>query len=171
MEAFMTMMGARTPVSRAGSAAVPPELPIKVRLPGGGWQVGFRVQPGGRTIVEVTREDGSLAGMVTSSRLPILSVDAGWAGFSRAHGGDGQWWALAIGHVPAGAGQPDITFSRGQFGGRLGRAAFPDVVDGLWVVHDGLWVAAASGRYTTVRLAVRSATRTLRLKAAGRGSA
>jgi hypothetical protein len=167
MEAFMNM-GARAPVSTA--AAMLPELPIRVRLPAGGWQVGFRLQPGGRTVVEVTEKDGSLAGMVTSSRLPILSVDAGWAGFSRVRGGDGQWWALAIGHVSAGAGQPDVTFSRGQFDGRLGRAAFPDVVDGLWVVHDGLWVAAASGRYTTVRLAVRSAMRTLRLKAVGRGS-
>jgi len=134
----MAMMGARTSVSRTESAAGLPEPLIRVRSPAGGWHVGFRLQRGGRTVVEVTEEDGSLAGMVTSSRLPILSVDTGWAGFSRARGGDGQWWALAIGHVPAGAGQPDVTFSRRQFGGRLGRAAFPDVVDGLWVVHDGL---------------------------------
>jgi len=91
----------------------------------------------GRTVVEVTEEDGSLAGMVTSSRLPILSVDTGWAA-SAAPAVGRSVVGLAIGHVPAGAGQPDVTFSRRQFGGRLGRAAFPDVVDGLWVVHDGL---------------------------------
>ena len=28
--------------------------PVRVRLPADGWQAGFRVQPDGRTVVEVT---------------------------------------------------------------------------------------------------------------------
>ena len=160
----MTTTGERMPVRRPWSAAMLPGSPISVRMPAGGWHVGLRLQSDGRTVVEVTEEDGSLAGMVTSSRLPIVSVDAGWTGVSRASGGDRQFWALAIGHVPAGAGQPDVTFRRGQLGGRLGRTTFPDALHGLWLVHDGLWVAIASGHYATVQLSVRSTVRTLRLK-------
>src|SRR5229473_350251 len=70
------------------------------------WQVGFRTQHDGRTVIEVTGQDGSLAGLVASSRLPILSVDAGWCGAAREPDGDRRWWALAIGHVPAGQDQP-----------------------------------------------------------------
>ena len=83
--------------------------PIRVRLPAGGWQVGFRVQRDGRTVVEVTDADGTLAGLVASSRLPILSIDAGWCGCTRGPAGDRRWWALAIGHVPA-RGRPAVRY-------------------------------------------------------------
>jgi hypothetical protein len=139
-------------VTRAGP-------PLRVRLPAGGWQVSFRAQHDGRTVIEVTGQDGSLAGLVASSRLPVLSADAGWVGAAREPDGGRRWWALAIGHVPAGQGQPSVTFTRRRPG-----AARPDAVDGLWVTVDGLWVAAAAGRYTAVRCAAGPVTRTRRLK-------
>src|SRR5262249_62209271 len=49
-------------------------------------------------------------------------------------------------------------------GPRRSRTALPrETVDGLWVAHDGLWVAATTGRYTHVRLTARSAAHTRRL--------
>lgn len=63
---------------------------LRVRLPTGGWQVSFRTQHDGRTVIEVTGPDGSLAGLVASSRLPILSVNAGWCGAARALDGSRQ---------------------------------------------------------------------------------
>ena len=52
-------------VTRAGPA-------LRVRLPAGGWQVGFRAQHDGRTVIEVTGQDGSLAGLVASRRRRTL---------------------------------------------------------------------------------------------------
>jgi hypothetical protein len=100
---------------------------------------------------------------VVSSRLPILSADAGWCGAAREPGGGSRWWALAIGHVPADQGRPSVTFTRGLPGTRRA-AARPDAVDGLWVTVDGLWVAAAAGRYTAVRCAAGPVTLTRRLR-------
>lgn len=140
--------------------------PVQVRLPAGGWQVGFRTRPDGRTVVEVTDPDGVLAGLVASAAVSILSIDAGWAGWARGPGGDRRWWALAIGHAPSAVGQPAVTFIR-----RTGRDRLtlpPQKVDGIWLVQDGLWVAAASGRYTHVRLTARSVTRVRRLQASSR---
>jgi hypothetical protein len=140
--------------------------PVRVRLPAGGWQVGFRVQRDGRTVVEVTDAGGTLAGLVASTRLPILSIDAGWRGCTRDPAGDRRWWALAIGHVPADAGQPSVTFTHARGAIRRGRspfAALPRAVEGLWVTRDGLWVAAAAGHYSLVRLTTHSSTRLQRL--------
>ena len=138
---------------------------VGVPLLTSGWQVGFRVQPDGRTVVEVTDPAGSLAGLAATIRLPFLWIDAGWAGCVRGPGGRRQWWALAIGHVPAGVGQPTVTFSRRTRRRRRVRMVLPPVaVDGLWVVHDGLWVAATTGRYTHVRLTAGSGTRMQRLR-------
>jgi len=148
----------RAAVMRAGP-------PVRVRLPAGGWQVGFRVRPDGRTAVEVTDPDGLLACMVASIRLPLLSIDGGWAGCACGPAGGRQWWALAVGRVPAGACQPAVTFTRRTRRARHGRPApLLEAVDGLWVVHDGLWVAAATGHYTHVRLTAQSATRMQRLR-------
>ena len=140
--------------------------PVQVRLPSGGWQVGFRTRPDGRTLVEVTDPDGALAGLVASAAVSILSIDAGWAGWARGPGGDRRWWALAIGHAPAAAGQPAVTFIRRTGRGRLKLP--PQTVDGLWLVHDGLWVAAATGHYTHVRLTARSVTHLRRLQPSSR---
>lgn len=141
--------------------------PVQVRLPAGGWQVGFRAQPGGRTVVEVTDPGGSLVAHLTSAGAPVLSIHAGWAGATRGPDGSRTWWALAIGRVPADAGQPAVTFTRSAGRSHSDRKALPAAVDGLWVVHDGLWIAAAAGRYHDVRLRVGSATRVQRLRPAG----
>src|SRR5690348_5977277 len=140
--------------------------PVQVRWPSGGWQVGFRTGPDGRTVVEVTDTNGALAGLVASAAVSILSIDAGWAGWVAGPGGDRQWWALAIGHAPLAADQPAVTFIRGTGRGRL--KVPPQTVDGLWLVHDGLWVAAATGHYTHVRLTARSITRLRRLQPSSR---
>jgi hypothetical protein len=165
MEIDMTAVRALTPMSHPRPAVRPTGPPIRVRLPAGGWQVGFRAQPDGRTVVEVTDEDETLAGLMASGRLPILSIDAAWRGVTSDPGGRRQWWALAIGHAPAEAGLPSVTFTHGTgVTGHGPSTPQPPPVDGLWVAHDGLWVAAAAGRYTQVRLTARSATQVRRLR-------
>ena len=113
-------------------------------------------------MVEVADPDGALAGLVASAAVSVPSIDAGWAGWARDPGGGRRWWALAIGHAPPAADQPAVTFIRRTGRGRLKLP--PQTVDGLWLVQDGLWVAAATGHYTHVRLAARSTTRVRRLQ-------
>ena len=139
---------------------------VQVRLPAGGWQVGFRTGPDGRTVVEVTEPDGALAGLVASAAVSIVSIDAGWAGWVAGPGGDRRWWALAIGHAPPAADQPAVTFIRGTGRGRL--KVPPQTADGLWLALDGLWVAAATGHYTHVQLTARSVTHLRRLQPSSR---
>lgn len=158
-------MAELTPLTSTGPTVMPVGLPVQVRLPIGGWQVGFRVQREGRTVVEVTDPGGSLAGLVTSTQLPVLSINAGWSGFAPDLAGVRQWWALAIGHVPAGTGQPDVTFIRRARRTRRGRMTLPlEAVDGLWIAHHGLWIAAAAGHYNHVRLTSRSVIHVQRLR-------
>ena len=128
-----------TVVSRGGSGSC-------VRLAVNGWCIRRHVQPDGRTVIEVSDETGVLTGLVVGTRLPIVSADAGWRGIARGAGGARRWWALAIGHVPAGAGRPAVTFTRGRPGSRHARRATVRPVP-----VGGLWVAAVFGRYTTVR--------------------
>src|SRR5689334_2224145 len=115
-EIFMTMAHAgpqhRAVVTKAGP-------PRQVRLPSGGWQVGFRMWPDCRTVVEVTDPGGALAGLVASAAVSIVSIDAGWAGWDAGPGGDRRWWALAIGHASPATDQPAVTFVRGTGRGRL----------------------------------------------------
>ncbi|HEX3955405.1 MAG TPA: hypothetical protein VHZ03_02105 [Trebonia sp.] len=96
-------------------------------LPPGRGDHSFRAQPDGRTVIEVTGQDGSLAGLVASSGLPILSADAGWGGAAREPESGRRWWARPIGHVPAGQGQPSVTFTRRLPGPRR-TAARPDAL-------------------------------------------
>ena len=93
-----------------------------------------------------TGGDRVLTGLVVGTRLPIVSADAGWRGVTRGAGGARRWWALAIGHVPAGAGPPAVTFTRGRPGSRHARRTTVRPAP-----MGGLWVAAVFGRYTTVR--------------------
>lgn len=144
-----------------------PRPVIQIRMPVGGWQVGFRPRPNGRTAIEVTDPAGSLARLVTSTRLPTLSIEAGWAGRARDYSGGTHWWALAIGHVPADAGRPTATFICGTHQAPGNKAALSlHAVDGLWMVYDGMWVAAVIGHYTHIQLTARSETRLLRLHSA-----
>jgi hypothetical protein len=116
------------------------------RLAVSGWCIRRHVQPDGRTVIEVSDETGELVGLVAGTRLPILSADAGWRGTTRGAGGARHWWALAIGHVPAGAGRPVVTFARGRPGSSYARRTTVRPAN-----MGGLWVAAVSERCTTVR--------------------
>jgi hypothetical protein len=68
----MTTLDPATRLSSAELAVTRAGPLLRVRLPAGGWQVGFRAQHDGRTVIEATGQDGSLAGLVASSRLPVL---------------------------------------------------------------------------------------------------
>jgi hypothetical protein len=59
------------------------------------WQIRWRLQPDGRTVLEVTDQAGNLTGLVASTRLPIVSVDGAWRGTRRSADGTQQRWALA----------------------------------------------------------------------------
>lgn len=131
------------------------ETTVRVRLPVGGWQVGFLVKPDGRTAVEVVDTDGWRTVLAVSTDQPMLSIDAGWVGFTADPHRGKRWWALAVGRTPAQARQPTVIFTR--------KAS--DRVDGLWVVHDGLWVAVATGEYTHVWLIGESGSHVKRLHA------
>ena len=128
-----------TVVSRGSSGSC-------VRLTVNGWCIRRHVQPDGRTVIEVSDETGALTGLVVGTRLPIVSADAAWRGIACGAGGARRWWALAIGHVPAGAGRPAVTFTRGRPGSRHARRTTVRPAP-----TGGLWVAAVFGRYTRVR--------------------
>jgi hypothetical protein len=127
------------------------------RVPAGGWTVGVWVGPDGHTVADVTSPSGTLAYLTSSStRQAGLSIDAGWAGCGAGPDGKRQWWALAIGHAAAGLSQV-VSFGRRASGRRIERMTLPsEAPSGLWMVHDGLWIAAAIGRYTHVRLTAQS---------------
>ena len=122
-----------------GSAAARPQ--ISARLPVSDWQIRWRLQPDGRTVLEVTDQAGNLTGLVASTRLPIISVDGAWRGTRRSADGSRQRWALAIGHAYPPDGPLTVTFTR------RGRRT---------IIHpatvDGLWVAAVTGPYTASAL-------------------
>jgi hypothetical protein len=117
-----------------------------VRLAVNGWCIRRYVQPDGRTVIDVSDETGVLTGLVVGTRLPIVSADAAWRGIACGAGGARRWWALAIGHAPAGAGRPAVTFTRGRPGSRHARRTTVRPAP-----TGGLWVAAVFGRYTMVR--------------------
>ena len=127
-----------TVVGRAGSE-------VCVRLAVSGWRIRWRLQPDGRTVIEVCDETGVLTGLVVGTRLPIVSADAGWHGNARGADGATWWWALAIGHAFAGTGRAAVTFTRGMPGSRRARRTTVRPA-----ITGGLWVAAVIGRYTTV---------------------
>ena len=118
---------------------------VCVRLGVSGWRIRWRLQSDGRTVIEVCDETGVLTGLAVGTRLPIVSADAGWRGKARGADGANWWWALAIGHAPAGTGRPAVTFTRGMPGSRRARRTTVRPA-----TTGGLWVAAVTGRYTTV---------------------
>lgn len=118
---------------------------VCVRLAVSGWRIRWRLQSDGRTVIEVCDETGVLTGLAVGTRLPIVSADAGWRGKARGADGASWWWALAIGHAPAGTGRPAVTFTRGMPGSRRARRTTVRPA-----TMGGLWVAAVTGRYTKV---------------------
>jgi hypothetical protein len=123
------------------------------RLPAGGWQVGFWVDVDGRTLVDVVDPWGTLAYRAAGARRAAPSIDAGWAGCTRGPDASSQYWALAIGHIPVGLAH-EVSFENST--PEEWRAPSAETLGGLRVVDDGLWVAAAIGSYTHVRLTARS---------------
>jgi len=111
-----------------------------------GWRLRRRVQHNnGRAVIEISDDSGELIGLITSTSLPILSVDAAWRGRGQQVDGTRQWWALAIGHASAADEDPVVTFLR-----RVG----PHGISRRTVVRPallhGLWVAAVPGLHTAV---------------------
>jgi hypothetical protein len=126
------------PMTTGSATAARPQ--ISARLPVSDWQIRWRRQPDGRTVLEVTDQAGNLIGLVASTRLPIVSVDGAWRGTRRSADGSRQRWALAIGHACTLDGPLTVTFT-----GRARRTTIhPATVDGLWV-------AAVTGHYTAAR--------------------
>jgi hypothetical protein len=142
---------------RQALAGSPAAVAIALRVPTSGWQVAFHVKADDHTVIEVTDQAASLVDLVTSTRLPILSIRNGWTGCIRGDDGSTQWWALAIGHMTASPGQPTATFfCRTHLAPKSKDALILDATDGLWAVYDGMWIAAAVGHYTHIQLATRS---------------
>jgi hypothetical protein len=134
------------------SAATTARPQISARLPVSDWQIRWRRQPNGRTILEVTDQAGNLTGLVASTRLPIVSVDGAWRGTRRSADGSRQRWALAIGHASTPDGPLTVTFTH-----RARRTTIhPATVDGLWV-------AAVTGHYTAARCHTPAAASALQL--------
>ena len=76
------------PMATGSAAAARPQ--ISARLPVSDWQIRWRLQPDGRTVLEVTGQAGNLTGLVASTRLPVISVDGAWRGTRRSADGSRQ---------------------------------------------------------------------------------
>jgi hypothetical protein len=124
----------------ARSAATAARHQIIVRLPASDWQIRWRRQPDGRTVLEVTDQAGNLTGLAASTRLPIVSVDGAWRGTRRTADGSQQQWALAIGHACPPDSPLTVTFTHRAHHTTIHPATV-----------DGLWIAAVTGHYTTAR--------------------
>jgi hypothetical protein len=153
----MTRGHSPQPQDDGGFMMTAPGPMLWARLPAGGWQVGFWVDADGRTLVDVADSWGSLAYRLASARRAAPSIDAAWAGRALRPAGDSQCWALAMGHAPTGLSHV-VSFVRLACGaGRDQVMLPPETLSGFWVADDGLWVAAAIGSYTHVRLTAQSA--------------
>jgi hypothetical protein len=116
-----------------------------VALPISGWRLRQRPQRNGRVAIEINDATGDLVGLITSTNLPMLSVDGGWRGRAYLADGTRRWWALAIGHATASNEDPAVTFTR-----RLGPHGNPRRTVVRPVLLQGLWIAAVPGLHTTV---------------------
>jgi hypothetical protein len=115
---------------------------------GPGWHIHQGLQRNGRAAIEVTDDTGELIGLIASTDLAMLSIDAAWRGRSTRPDGTRQWWALAIGHASVGEDDPVVIFTR-RVGAR-GQHAHPSrtlVRPSLW---RGLWIAGVPGLHTTI---------------------
>jgi len=128
------------------------------RLPSSGWQVRFWTDAGGLTLIDVVGPEGTLACRLTSARQSAPSIDAGWTHCAPTPGKDSQCWALAVGHAPAGLSHV-VSFARPTPTALRDRMTLPpQAPSGFWVVHNGLWAAAATGCYTHARLTAQTTT-------------
>jgi hypothetical protein len=129
-------------------------------LPISGWRLRQRTQRNGRAAVEIRDGTGDLVGLMTSTTLPMLSVDGAWRGRGTLADGTHAWWALAIGHATSSDDDPAVTFTR-----RLGPHGNPRRTVVRPAQLQGLWIAAVPGLHTTVSCRQASEYRIRRLGA------
>jgi hypothetical protein len=139
-----------------------PVSPLGTLLPISGWRLSQRLLPNGRVAIEINDDTGDLVGLITSTNLPMLSVDGAWRGTADA-GGTRRWWALAIGHATTSDDDPAVTFTR-----RLGPYGIPHRTMVRPALMAGLWIAAVPGLHTTVTCRQGTEHRIRRLGAAPR---
>jgi hypothetical protein len=114
-------------------------------LPISGWRLRQRLQRNGRAAIEISDDTGDLVGLITSTNLPMLSVDGAWRGRTHLADGARRWWALAIGHALTSDDDPAVTFTR-----RLGPHGNPHRTIVRPALLQGLWIAAVPGLHTTI---------------------
>jgi hypothetical protein len=119
--------------------------PDGTALPISGWRLHQRVQRNGRAAIEINDDTGDLVGLITSTNLPMLSVDGAWRGMAHLADGTHRWWALAVGHATSGDDDPAVTFTR-----RPGPHANPRRSVVRPARLRGLWIAAVPGLHTAV---------------------
>jgi hypothetical protein len=119
--------------------------PDGTALPISGWRLRQWLQRNGRAAIEISDDAGDLVGLITSTNLPMLSVDGGWRGMAHLADGTRRWWALAIGHATSSDDDPVVTFTR-----RLGPHGNPRRTVVRPARLHGLWIAAVPGLHTTV---------------------
>jgi hypothetical protein len=119
--------------------------PDGMALPISGWSLHQRLQHNGRAAIEINDDTGDLVGLITSTALPMLSVDGAWRVRTSLADGTRRWWALAVGHATAGDDDPVVTFFR-----RLGPHGSPRRTVVRPALLQGLWIAAVPGLHTTV---------------------
>src|ERR1700745_1253990 len=112
------------------------------RLPGG-WQAGSWTGAEGGSRIDVTDPLGELVCRAVGTWRSAVTVNAGWAGHSAGPDGEQQCWALGAGHAPSGLGHA-VSFASAVPGEQAHRMTLPsEAPTGFWLVHDGLWAAAA----------------------------
>jgi hypothetical protein len=117
-----------------------------IALPIHGWHLRHRLQANERTCIEILDHCDDLVALITSTTLPMLSVDAAWRGQGHDADGDRRWWAFAIGHASVcDVEEPVVTFTRPASPRELRRRA---VVQPLQA--RGLWIASVPGSYAAV---------------------
>jgi hypothetical protein len=114
-------------------------------LPISGWRLRQRLQRNGRVALEITDDTADLVGLITSTNLPMLSVDGAWRGRANLVDGRRRWWALAIGHATTSDDDPAVTFTW-----RPGQRGNPHRTVVRPMLLHGLWIAAVPGLQTTV---------------------
>jgi hypothetical protein len=140
---------ARPAATRTGQA-------LWTRLPVSGWQVRFWTDIDGCPLIDVVGPEDTLACRLAGIPHAAPSIDAGWTQCSPDQGADGQCWALAVGHAPAGRGHIVSFAPRTPVAVRERMVLPSQAPSGFWVVHNGLWAAAATGCYTHARLTAQS---------------
>jgi hypothetical protein len=139
----------------------PPLPTLWLRLPVGGWQVGFWIDGSGRMFTDVADSLDTLVCRLAGARQAAASVTAGWTGWGSGPDRLTRSWALAIGRTPAGR-TPALSFVSAAGESPVGQdegALLPDGWTGLRVTGDGLWIATAVGCAAHIRLAAYSHVR------------